>query len=296
VKITSLIAVLVGATTIAAPRSASAQLGGLMKKAKEVAAGKTTEAVVNKASVKPVDAFGQPLTSTQVDAVLRGLAASQNKMDEVKAAQAEADRMSNAISKAHEGHDEDFQAYSELHNKVGECQSQFIDARHETATRAFQAKLLSDPAAAQAQAKAMSDMSIQMAKLNSAGDTAGARKYMMQKMSSIYGTPASDTAAAVTQCGAAPARPTWLVEEENYRTQWQAQQDKVRISEKAAANVGTDAAGMSKESYALARERMANWLMEKTGSKQVQQFSDDERKAFEAHGAEIRKYSSLLQR
>src|SRR3954452_22484772 len=58
---------------------ASAQLGGLMKKAKETAAPKAGEKAIEKAipttnrNLKASDAFGPELTSASLDGVLRGL-------------------------------------------------------------------------------------------------------------------------------------------------------------------------------------------------------------------------------
>jgi hypothetical protein len=296
VKIRILATALVAATTIASPRNTSAQLGGLIKRGKEAAAEKAADAAINRANVKPLDAFGQPLTAAQVEAVLRGLAASRSKLDEAKAAQSEADRLNQLMTKAGQGHEKETESYREQENTISHCQSRFIDARHDSATRAFQQKMTSDPAAMSAQTQAMTEMAARYAKLVQAGDTAGARKLMTEKMQAIYGTPKADTAAAIKKCGAVPVRPAYLADEDNYRKQWEAAEERVRSVEKSAANAGTGASGMSQESYALARERMANWLYEKSGSKQVQRFSDEERKAFEAHGADIRQYASLLQR
>lgn len=282
---------LVAAGMFAQP--ASAQLGGLVRKAKGAVEKKAESALPN-SDVKPVDAFGAPLTAQSLDAVLRGLAASQAKIDEAKQAQAEADRYNKLMTQASAGHENERMKYQESASSIESCQSHFIEARRDSATHAFQRKVMNDPAAQAEAAKAATDMNLEYAKLLQKGDTAGAKRVLTQRASKFIGDPKADTAAAVKKCGTVPAKPAWIADEDKYRAQWQAAQDKARKIEQDARDAGVSASGMSKQDYGLARERIVNWLQEKNGGKQVQRFTDEERKAMDARNSDIQKYQSQL--
>jgi hypothetical protein len=282
---------ILAAGLIASP--ASAQLGGLMKKAKS-AVEKKADNAIGKTDLMPVNSFGAPLTQQSLDAVIRGLAASQAKLDEAKQAQAEADRYNKLMSDAAAGHDKDRETYRETSNNVENCQSSFISARRDSLAKAFQAKMLTDPAARAQAAQAATTLGAEYAKLLQAGDTVGARNLMSAQATKLMGDPKLDTAAAVKKCGTAPAKPAWLSDEDKYRAQWEAANNKARKIEEEARTAGLSASGMSKENYGLARERIINWLQEKNGGKAVQVFTDEERKAMESRNADIQKYSRQL--
>jgi hypothetical protein len=272
---------------------ASAQLGGLMKKAKS-AVEKKADNAIGKTDLMPVNAFGAPLTEQTLDAVIRGLAASQAKIDEAKLAQAEADKYNKLMSQAAAGHDKEREDYRETSNKIENCQSTFIEARRDSLAKAFQAKMLADPAARAEATQAATNLGAEYTKLLQAGDTVGAQKLMAQRAMKLMGDPKLDTAAAIKKCGVAPAKPAWLGDEEKYRAQWEAANNKSRKIEEEARTAGLSASGMSKENYGLARERIINWLQEKNGGKAVQLFTDEERRAMEARNADIQKYSRQL--
>ena len=286
-------AAMLAAAMIASPIPASAQLGGLMKKAKS-AVEKKADNAIGKTDLMPVNAFGAPLTEQSLDAVIRGLTASQAKLDEAKQAQAEADKYNKLMSEAAAGHDKERESYRETSNNVENCQSTFISARRDSLMKTFQSKMLSDPAARAEAVKAASNLSAESNKLLQAGDTVGARTLMAQQAANLMGDPKLDTAAAIKKCGAAPAKPAWLGDEEKYRAQWEAANNKARKIEEEARTAGVSASGMSKENYGLARERIINWLQEKNGGKAVQVFTDEERKAMESRSSDIQKYSNQL--
>src|SRR3569833_694774 len=139
---------------------ASAQLGGLMKKAKEAAAQKAGEKAVEKVipnagkTLKPSDSFGPELTAASLDGVLRGLAAMEKTMNEAAALRAKGQEYQAALSKSLDAHDKERQAFDAKYQRTSSCQDSIIDARGNAAQTAYLKRMQTAPAAQAAMIKA----------------------------------------------------------------------------------------------------------------------------------------------
>ena len=279
------------AFAVSVPAVSHAQLGGLVRKAQNAAANK----VIENKNLRPSSAFGPELTAETLDAVLRGLAATDAKL-------AEADRHREArrtldarLSKSLDAHQKDRESYDNLRIKVDQCQSDFRDKRRNELEAEFEAKR-ADPAQ---QAKLMQLTIAYGAKLAAAqqkGDTAEYRRLTLE-MSKAQGVdPVADSAAVISACGRVPAKPAWLIEQDSIRALAARGDSQVREAEESAQAAGAAASGMpSRNAYAMARERVMHWYMEKRGASPIQHFGAEERKLLEAKRDAIMSFSRALQ-
>jgi hypothetical protein len=106
--------------------------------------------------------------------------------------------------------------------------------------------------------------------------------------------PKADTAAAVKQCGAIPATPTWLIEQDSLRARASRAEGEVRELEYKSGDDAANASGMDHRAFALARERVLHWYHETHGGSAIQSFGNDERKLLESRKADIEKFKNLL--
>jgi hypothetical protein len=292
-RIRNLLAAAVLGAAITTP--ASAQLGGLVRKAKEAAAQKAVESAIgptNK-SLKPSDAFGPELTAASLDGVLRGLAvlqASHEQTEQMRARRMQLDTQLSASITAHEKERESFEA---LRNKRQACQDSVIDVRGNAAQEAFMKRMQSDPAA-QAEAIKMANEIAMKAAISGKTDSAEATR-SMQALAKANGIDLhADSLAAVKHCGAIPPTPAWLTEQDSLRARAGRLDEEIRESQYKSGDDATKAAGMEPRAFALAQERVLHWYRETHGGPQVQSFGNDERKLLESRKADIEKYKQVL--
>ena len=116
-----LLAAVLGAS-IATP--ASAQLGGLMRKAKEAAATKAVESTIGPTNknLKSSDTFGPELTEASLDGVLRGLAAMERTLDQARQRRVEGQQLQANYSRSAQAHDNERQKFETVHDRVQLCQ------------------------------------------------------------------------------------------------------------------------------------------------------------------------------
>jgi hypothetical protein len=91
----------------------------LVRKAKDAAQNKITE----NRNLKSSETFGPELTPASLDAVLRGLAATTAKLDQVKQLEPERDRANTDYAKSSTAHESDRQRYQDASDKISRCQS-----------------------------------------------------------------------------------------------------------------------------------------------------------------------------
>jgi hypothetical protein len=277
----------------ALPGDARAQLGGLIKKAaKSAAEGRVATSVAASTNIKPSDTFGPELTSASLDAVIRGLAATDAKLGEAKALRDEKDRLNIAYASATNAHDGDRQRFDERSRTIAHCQDSVIHARSQAAQDAYMNRMRNDP---KAQAEMMrAAMAISQQSATGKADSAQQRR-MMEKLAKAQGIdPAADSAVAVSVCGARPAKPGWLAEQDSARARIYRLENQVRDVENGADSAGAAASGMSRKDYALARERVVNWYAEVHNGHVVQVFGGEERRLLDARRAEIEQYRRAL--
>jgi hypothetical protein len=274
---------------------ASAQLGGLMKKAKEAAAQKAGEAAVEKAipnrNLKSSDAFGPELTPAALDGVLRGLAVLEKTKGEAAALRARGQEYQVALTKSSEAHDKERQSFDAKYERTRACQDSVIDIRGTAAQDAYMKRMQSDPTAQADMIKAAQELS---RKNVTSKDTAEVRRAYLQLAKSHGIDPQADTLAAVKQCGAIPLKPAWLTEQDSLRARSARAESDVRELEYKAEDDAAAASGMDHRAFALARERVMHWYRETHGGSPIQAFGGDERKLLESRKTDIEQFKKLL--
>lgn len=276
---------------------ASAQLGGLMKKAKEAAAQKAGEKAIEKVipdagkNLKSSDSFGPELTAASLDGVLRGLAAMEKTMNEAAALRVKGQEYQAALSKSLDAHDKERQAFDAKYQRTSSCQDSVIDARGSAAQAAYMKRMQTDPAAQAAMIKAAQELALKGAM---SPDTAEMQRAYAKLAKEQGIDPKADSVVAAKQCGAIPARPAWLTEQDTLRARAQRAESDVRELEYKSGDDAASASGMDHRAFALARERVTHWYRETHGGSAIQSFGGDERKLFESRKADIEKFKNLL--
>lgn len=285
-----LIAAVLGAS-IATP--ASAQLGGLMRKAKEAAAAKAVESTIGPTgkNLKASDTFGPELTEASLDGVLRGLAALEKTRDQAAQVRLEGQQLQAAYARSSSAHEKERQTFEKNHDRIGACQDSVIGTRGAAAQAAFLKKLMSDPAAQAEMVKAAADLGRMQA---TSTDTNAVRDAYFEMAKKQGVDPKADTVAAIKQCGSIPVKPAWLIEQDSLREQGNRAEGEARDLEYKANDDAAAAAGMDHRAFALARERLLHWYSETHGGSPIQAFGKDERKLLESRKADIEKFKNLL--
>jgi hypothetical protein len=281
--------------TFATP--ASAQLGRLMKKAKEAAAQQAGEKAVDKAvpsagrKLKSSDAFGPELTSASLDGVFRGLASLEKSKASADAARAKARELQNTLSKSVDAHDKERQSFDAKYQQTSACRDSVIESRGSAAQAAALKRMQTDPAAQAQMIKTAGELAL---KNTTSTDTADVRAAYLKLMKSQGLDPKADSAAAVKQCGTLPAKPAWLAEQDTLRARAARAEGEVREIESRFNDDAASASGMDNRAFALARERVMHWYIETHGGSPIQLFGSDERKVLESHKTDIEKFKNLL--
>lgn len=279
------------AFVVSIPAVSHAQLGGLVRKAQNAAANK----VVENKNLKPSSAFGPELTAETLDAVLRGLAATDAKLDEADRYREMRVKYDDQRAKSIKDHEKDRESYDNLRTKTERCQSDFAEKRHDALQAELEAKR-NDPAH---QAKMMQiavSAGQKLAAAQAKGDTAEYRRLAFEMAKAQGIDPVADSAATIKACGRVPAKPTWLIEQDSIRALSARSDSQIRQAEESAQAAGAAASGMpGKNAYGMARERVLHWYLEKRGSSPIQHFGGDEKKLMESKRDAIMKFSRALQ-
>jgi len=168
------------ALALVSPACASAQFGGLIKKAKKV--------THTEAAAAPV-AGGPQLTEQSVQGLLRALPVIQGMTQTRSSLVTRQQAASREYSSLTEQHDAENAAYNKSTQDVGSCRDDAfskINDAHQKAMEAKQANLMSDPAAMQQ----YMELARQTAALQAKGDTKGAIELGQQFQAKMLGVSA----------------------------------------------------------------------------------------------------------
>jgi hypothetical protein len=286
----------VAAFAVVVPASSHAQLGGLVRKAKDAAANKVVEnnPSLNK-NLKPSSAFGPELTAQSLDGVLLGLATTSAKLGEADALRLTRQRIDADLSKSYTAHDKDRQTFDTARRNAENCQDSVRSARKTASQDAYMKRMQNDPVAQAKMIDAGRTLGLQVNAAQQKNDTAEVRRLVTNLAKSQGIDPQADSVAAVKSCGAIPQKPAWYVEQDSLRARSNRIDGQIRDIENGAAGEGSKASGMSIKDYSLARERVLHWYIESKGATPIQAFGSDERKLLESRKADIVKFSNALQ-
>jgi hypothetical protein len=263
--------------SLAAPGSAHAQFGGLMKKAKDAAADaagrKAGETAVDKAvgsrtgsaSARSAGALpGEPLTEATFAALLRGLQRTDALLKEAEASNARMSAINGELQKLYDAHPGEIERFQERERTVNMCHSEQINTRERARSDAMQKKMEAaqrDPAAVQRMSAVAMKYTPRINEAQQRGDVATMERLMNEMQMELTGTDmrgvaAADTAAAVSKCGPKPVAPKWMAEARRLQEAANAAGSEQRAKESRAVSAGAEASGMSEVQYGVMRERL----------------------------------------
>ena len=284
---------------------ASAQLGGLVKKARdkvvenqvEKQIDKRTGAASNPGAPPTFDDVTVELTSERLAGVIRGLTAGRALLDGANGSPSRATlvtRRDEAAQKSGTLSSENSKliaAYREKYYDNERCRSEAMrasrDKRHAGADQRnneLAAKAMSDPAFRD---KAVA-LSQKMGEAQARGDTAAFRK-LAAEMGLTMDDPKPDTLAADKACGREPAKPAVLAQTEQLDAQAQKWTEEIRQLEEKSAATEVKESGLEERQFLMARERVEAYLSAMKYKSQPRGFSAGELEALGAQRASLEK-------
>lgn len=278
---------------VSAALPAEAQLGGLLKKAKE----KATEAAAEKAGLdnanKPptYDDVILELNAQRVDALLRGLEAQKRVLaanggvvavlkqrEELEAQMPALNERASAVSSG----------FYDARNRWSSCESdtrRAYEKTHEEEARKMAAGMVANPAGAAEKARNASAAQQALAKAIGANDSVAVRKWTIEYYKAWGIDLSKDDAAVKAKCGDAPAKPSAMLELDRANARKDSLDAQARAIENRAVLEGSKASGLSEQQFAMARERAQ---MAVTGSRA--RFAKAELAAIDARKSELLGY------
>lgn len=274
---------------------ADAQLGGLAKKMKD----KAMQAAAEKAGLDTKNAPTPPtyddvileLTAPRVDALLKGLGASQAVLtanggipailkdrEAIEAQMPALNDRANAVSSG----------YYNARNRWSSCENDAQDAlskKHEDEVRKATAAMIANPAAAAERGRNASTYQQELAKAVADNDSVALKK-ATNNYYKIWGVDLSkDDAFIAAKCGAVPAKPQAMLELDRANARKDSLDVKARAIETRAILEGSKVSGLTEQQFAMARERAQ---MAVTGTRT--RFSRGELAALDARKSELLAY------
>jgi hypothetical protein len=285
---------LIAALVTVLPVTAQAQIGGLIHKAKQ--AVQKPDAADSSQAVQR-DEF----TEESITALLKGLQVGSARASDRDAFRTQQEAKQTRLSALLEQHNDDQTRFDDATSKVSDCQAAFLDKRgaeRSDKEKVEAATLATDPTKRDKYMQIATTYSRQIQAAQAKGDTAAVTALVQKQgdeMMKLMGVDLhADTAAAVKACGAAPVKPTWLVEEESLREQIDQLGGQIRDAERRMEDDGARASGMTPEKYAAARERVLQWMNASDNGRTPSGFSVREQKLLSSHRAELNKVKNAL--
>jgi hypothetical protein len=283
--------------------NASAQLGGLVKKARDKAIEQQVEKRVGGSAASNADAPPKfddvtvELTADRVAGIVRGLAAGRAVLDGANGAPSRAAlvaRRDAAATKSSELADANakvFNAYVEKRDVSQRCRDNAMYASRESRQKASEernkqlsSKAMSDPAFREKAVAIAQKMSVAQQK----GDTAEMRR-LSAELGIGQDDAKPDTLAADKACGREPAKPAAMVQSEQLNAEANALSDQIRQLEERSAATEIKESGLNERQFLMARERIEAYLSAMKYKSQPRGFSKSELDALGARRGDLEK-------
>jgi len=286
---------------------AYAQLGGLVKKAKnrvvEQQVANQVEKRVNPVGSDPgaapkFDDVTLELTNDRIGQIIRGLSAGRAVLDGANGSPSRATLIAQRDDAAHQSADlsqkntKAFDAYNEKRDASQRCRNDAIHASREKRqqandqrTKEFQAKAMSDPAFRE---KAMA-VAQKMAVAQQKGDTAEVRSLMIELNGGAPERANVDSLAADKACGSPPPQPAAMVQSQKLDALATKLTEAIRQLEEQAAETEVKESKLEQRQYHMARERIEAYLSAMKYNSQPRGFSAGELQALGARRADLEK-------
>ena len=299
------IAVAVVAALAFHTQTASAQLGGLVKKARDKVVenqvdkqiDKRTGTASNSGAAPTFDDVTVELTSDRLAQMVRGMSAGRAILEGANGAPGRAAlvaRRDEATRKRATLSDDNVKllnAYTEKRDESRRCRNKAMhasrDARQAASSqrsKELQAKAMSDPAFRE---KAVA-LAQKMGEAQARGDTAAFRK-LAAEMGLEADDKSADSVAADKACGREPAKPAVLAQMDQLDAQAQALTEQIRELEQKAAATEVKESGLDERQFLMARERIEAYLSATKYKSQPRGFSPVELEALGARRADLEK-------
>jgi hypothetical protein len=271
---------------------ANAQLGGLAKKMKD----KAVQAAAEKAGLDTKNAPTPPtyddvileLTAPRVDALIKGLGASQAVLTAnggIPAILKEREALEAQISTLNDRASAVSSGYYNARDRWSSCEGdtrEALEKTHEEDVRKAMAAMIANPAAAAERGRNAGAYQQELAKAVASGDSAALKKVTYEYYK-IWGIDLSkDDAVVKAKCGAVPAKPQAMIELDLANARKDSLDVKARAIETRAVLEGSKVSGLTEQQFAMARERAQ---MAVTNSRT--RFSKGELAALDARKSEL---------
>ena len=284
-----------------------AQLGGLVKKAKdrvvEQQVANQVEKRVNPAASNPgappkFDDVTLELTNDRVAQIIGGLSAGRAVLEGANGSPSRAtliaqrDQAANQSADLAQKNAKAIDAYTVKRDESQRCRN---DAIHASRTKRQQAN---DQRMKELQAKAMSDPAFRekaiataqkMAVAQQKGDTAEVRRLMIEMNGGAPESDRVDSLAADQACGSPPAQPAAMVQSEKLNALANKLTESIRQLEEQAAETEVKESKLTERQYQMARERIEAYLSAMKYNSQPRGFSAGELQALGSRRADLEK-------
>ena len=262
-----LAALFAAALLAGAPRPATAQFGGLLKKAAEKAGEKAVDKATGAEDRVSPRVNGTELTDDAVNRLLKGLSVTAAKMTERDELQERVDASNKVVAELREPNEAAISSWESAHGTWRDCfdnQMTKFSKAHEGQMKVGMMKLMADPKKAQSYSALLQKYSAEQQAAMAAGDTlklTSATAALQRAVYLMMGVDlAVDSAKARGSCGAEPKKLAVMAKLEGLEAQRDTLQVKVRDLESTAQFAGAQAAGMPLQEFSLQREKASLFL------------------------------------
>ena len=289
------------------PAAASAQFGGLVKKAVKKAAGdavvdaaadKARSKVSPSATASANAALGAELTPDTLDMMLKGLTATSAKLEEIETLSRQRDDLNAKLQDNRTANYAVVERYNEQESKIGACVGDYLNGVNKSRENELRAKMMtmmSTPGGQQGYVAEYQKLMQEMAAAQAKGDTVAVNKAMAAFYKKLLGVDVhADSVAAQKQCGTVPKKPQAIAEQAALESQVDAANVRIRGAEAQASTAGEQASGLSSERFVQARERLTTWLRADKEARANAYFSDRENRLLSGRKADIQRVERAL--
>ena len=270
---------------------ANAQLGGLVRKAKDKVVREAGDKSGANATLEGEDvkftSVIVELTPETLDKVMLGMKAGRARVDAPNGRAAlvqERDASSNEAGNLWSKYGDDINALNTKRNEIERCRHDAFQALNKDRDEELRKRAMTDPAFRDKIMALTQQMGMQQAK----GDTTVGSKFELE-FRKLRGESKADTTAADKKCGTMPAPHPMEAKIDGLRAKSSAADARIRDLDSSADDDDAKASGLEKRQYFMARERIEMYLMRAKSESPQRGFSPAELKSLSARRAELAK-------
>jgi hypothetical protein len=281
---------------IGIPATASAQLGGLVKKARDKVVENKVEKQIEKrtpdgGAAPKFDDVTVELSAERLAQVIRGMTAGRAALAGRETLVTRRDAAMQQSGELSDKNNKLISTYTDKRYENERCRNDAMNASRDKRqavvdkeTKEWQAKAMSDPAFRE---KAVA-IAQKAGEAQARGDTAAVRK-LMAEMGVKADDPKPDTIAADKACGRPPAKPQVLVQIDSLDGIAKELSEQIRKKEEKASATEVTESGLSDRQFFMARERIEMYLSSVKYKSKPSGFSAVELEALGARQADLEK-------